>query len=152
VKLFENYASRIRLTPPAPIAVEMSMKPLPDCYRQPSSIGRKDLSLSQSRRAMLKNEVGGQRGTVSCSDFPGLPESIWGTVLFQPPLPKPDRHLSAHPAFQRGSSTGIGLLRHPPHPLGSVCLLLRPFPLSWALPLAFGYYCRSVTMRLAPRR
>ena len=47
-----------------------------------------------------KNEVGGQRGTVSCSDFPGLPESIWGTVLFQPPLPKPDRHLSAHPALQ----------------------------------------------------
>src|SRR5438045_5150896 len=31
----------------------------------------------------------------------------------------------------------IGLLRHPPYPLGCVHLLLRPFALSWALPQAF---------------
>lgn len=47
-----------------------------------------------------------------------------------PPLPKPCRRLSAHTAFQGGGSTGLGLLRHPPHPLGSARLPLWPFVVS----------------------
>jgi hypothetical protein len=74
------------------------------------------------------------------------------TALFQLPLPEPCRHLSMHTALQEGGSTGIGPLRHPPHPLGSVHLSLRPFPVSWALPQAFEYYCRSVAISLSARR
>ncbi len=74
------------------------------------------------------------------------------TALFQLPLPEPCRHLSMHTALQECGSTGIGLLRHPPHPLGSVHLSLRPFPMSWALPQAFEYYCRSVAISLSARR
>jgi hypothetical protein len=43
------------------------------------------------------DEVGGQRGTASCSDLPGkdtLPGSIRNAALLQPPLPKPCRLLS----------------------------------------------------------
>jgi len=76
---------------------------------------------------------------------------------FQPSLPKPDRHLSAHPAFQGDGSTGIGFIpltgsRPPPRPLGSVHLPLRPFPVSWALPQAVEYYDRSVTISLSADR
>ncbi len=73
-------------------------------------------------------------------------------TLFQRSPAEPDWHLSAHPALPGGSSTGIGLARHPPHPLGCVHLPLRPFPLSQALPRAFEYYGRSVTLSLAAFR
>ena len=54
VSLFQNCASRLRLTPFAPIVVEKSMKPLPDWHHQSSSVGRQCLSLSKSRRAMVQ--------------------------------------------------------------------------------------------------
>ena len=52
------------------------------------------------------NEVGCQRGAVFPSDLPEIPSGgFLKTVLFQQPLPKPDRCLSAHPAFQGCGST-----------------------------------------------
>src|SRR6266700_7824523 len=77
------------------------------------------------------DEVGGQRGAV-CFFRPlkDFSDGFMKTVLLQPPLPEPCRLLSQHTALQRGDSTGIGLLRHPPHPLGSVHLLLWPFTVS----------------------
>lgn len=104
------------------------------------------------------HEVGGQRvssTTDSAERFHWVSRPIDISARsvsdrFQPPLPEPCRPLSRHTALQGGSSTGIGLLRHPPHPLGSVHLPLRPFTLSWALPQAFDYYDRSAPIRLSP--
>src|SRR6266567_7274432 len=81
-----------------------------------------------------------------------LSGSFIRTTLFQPPLPEPCRLLSEHTALQGCGSTCIGLLRHPPHPLGYLHLPLRPFTLSWALPQAFDYYDRSAAMRVSPFR
>jgi hypothetical protein len=107
----------------------------------------------QARQARPYDEVGGQRGAV-CFFRPikDFSDGFLKTVLLQPPLPEPCRLLSQHTALQRGDSTGIGLTRHPPHPLGSVHLLLWPFTLSWALPQAFDYYDHSAPMRLSPCR
>ncbi len=107
----------------------------------------------QAREATPYDEVGGQRAAV-CFFRPlkDFSDGFMKTVLLQPPLPEPCRLLSQHTALQRGDSTGIGLLRHPPHPLGSVHLLLWPFTLSWALPQAFDYYDHSAPMRLSPGR
>jgi hypothetical protein len=55
-------------------------------------------------------------------------------TLFQRSPAEPSGRISTHSALQGGGSTGIGLARHPPHPLGCVHLPLRPFPLSQALP------------------
>ena len=106
-----------------------------------------------AKQARPYDEVGGQRGAV-CFFRPlkDFSDGFMKTVLLQPPLPEPCRLLSQHTALQRGDSTGIGLLRHPPHPLGSVHLLLWPFTLSWALPQAFDYYDHSAPMRLSPCR
>lgn len=82
------------------------------------------------------NEVGSQRGTEL-------------TALFQPPLPEPDVRLSTHPALRGGNSTGIGLMRPPPHPLGCVRLPLFPFPMYRTLLRSFEYYENSATMRLS---
>jgi hypothetical protein len=99
------------------------------------------------------DEVDGRRGTMHSSDLPEIPSGgVMKTALFQPSLPEPDRRLSTHPALQGDDSTSLGLLRHPPHPLGFVHLPLRPFTLSWALPQAFDYYDRSVTMSLSAWR
>src|SRR5258708_4108621 len=106
------------------------------------------------------HEVGGQRGSSAtdsekCFHWVSTPMDFsTRSVLdrFQPPLPEPCWHLSAHTALQGCGSTGLGLLRPPPHPLGSVRLPLRPFTLSWALPQAFGYYDRSAPLRLSPVR
>ena len=104
-------------------------------------------------KTFLRDEVGGQRGAVCCfRPLKDFSDGFMKTVLLQPPLPEPCRLLSQHTALQRGDSTGIGLLRHPPHPLGSVHLLLWPFTLSWALPQAFDYYDHSAPMRLSPCR
>lgn len=65
---------------------------------------------------------------------------------------EPCRLLSQHTALQGCGSTGLGLTRPPPHPLGCVRLPLHSFPLSWALPQAFEYYECSVTVRLSPFR
>ena len=43
----------MRLTPLAPIAIEMSRKPLPDCHNLPFPVGQKHLRLSRSRCVML---------------------------------------------------------------------------------------------------
>jgi hypothetical protein len=119
--------------------------------------------------AVLLDEVGGQRGTVSFhrptrTSLAVSPDGPWSrrparnlAARFQPSLPKPDRHLSAHPAFQGDGSTGIGFIplagsRPPPRPLGSVHPPLRPFPVSWALPQAVEYYDRSVTISLSADR
>lgn len=106
-----------------------------------------------AKQARPYDEVGGQRGAV-CFFRPikDFSDGFVKTVLLQPPLPEPCRLFSQHTALQRGDSTGIGLLRHPPHPLGSVHLLLWPFTLSWALPQAFDYYDHSAPMRLSPGR
>src|SRR6266704_6675696 len=120
-----------------------------------SSIERKNgwQLAEHAREATPYDEVGGQRGAV-CFFRPlkDFSDGFMKTVLLQPPLPEPCRLLSQHTALQRGDSTGIGLLRHPPHPLGSVHLLLWPFTLSWALPQAFDYYDHSAPMRLSPGR
>ena len=120
-----------------------------------SSIERKNgwQLAEQAREATPYDEVGGQRGAV-CFFRPlkDFSDGFLKTVLLQPPLPEPCRLLSQHTALQRGNSTGIGLLRHPPHPLGSVHLLLWPFTLSWALPQVFEYYDHSAPMRLSPCR
>lgn len=122
-----------------------------------SSIERKNgwQLAEHAREATPYDEVGGQRGAASYSDLPGgilLAGSIRNAALFQPPLPEPDRRLSTHPALQGDDSTDLGLLRSPPHPLGCVHLPLRSFTLSWALPQAFDYYDRSVTMSLSALR
>src|SRR5947208_16722973 len=81
------------------------------------------------------NEVGGQRVTlrhVSNRLFPNPPGHFRGNGLSREMAPP-----------------GIGLLRHPPHPLGSVHLLLDPFPMYRALPQSFEYYESSVTMHLS---
>jgi len=58
-------------------------------------------------------EVGSQRGTVVSLDLPQVAVMVFWryhrTALFQLPLPKPDRRVSPHPAFQGGGSTCIGL-------------------------------------------
>jgi hypothetical protein len=63
------------------------------------------------------------------------------------PFPNQDVQLSLHPALQAGDFTGIGLLRHPPHPLGFVSPPLHPFPMYRAFLRSFEYYGRSVTMK-----
>jgi len=106
-----------------------------------------------ARQLRPYDEVDGRRGTVHSSDLPEISSGGFvKTALFQPSLPEPDRRLSTHPALQGDDSTGIGLLRHPPHPLGFVHLPLRSFTLSRALPQAFDYYDRSVTMSLSACR
>jgi hypothetical protein len=70
------------------------------------------------------NEVGGQRGAVLSLDLlETLSSSFIRTVLFQPPLPEPDRHLSAHPALQAWNVVCLDCLspygsRPPPHNRG----------------------------------
>jgi hypothetical protein len=77
------------------------------------------------------HEVDGRRGTIRSSDLPEIPSGgFMKMALFQPSLPEPCRHLSMHTALQGCGSTGLGLLRSPPHPLGSVRPPLHPFPLS----------------------
>ena len=51
-------------------------------------------------------------------------------------FPNPPGHFHGNGLSREMAPPGIGLLRHPPHPLGSVHLSLRPFPMSWAFPQA----------------
>ncbi len=84
------------------------------------------------------NEVGGQRVTfrhVSNRPFPNRTGTFQRIRLSRDVTPP-----------------CIGLSRPPSHPLGCVHLPLRSFTLSWALPQAFDYYDRSVTMRVSPCR
>jgi hypothetical protein len=79
-------------------------------------------------------EVGGQRGTDRCSDLSESTQTVSKARPFSNrPFPNLDVQLSLHPALQGGSSTGMGLMRHPPHPLGSIYLPLHPFPMYRAL-------------------
>jgi len=101
--------------------------------------GKRNLLYMLERRKRASsaavNEVGGQRVTlrhVSNRLFPNPPGHFHGKGLSREMAPP-----------------GIGLLRHPPHPLGSVHLPLDPFPVYRALPRSFEYYESSVTMPLS---
>src|SRR5437763_15169538 len=107
---------------------------LPPCLKSFSKV----FSESHDPFGLSSYEVGGQRvssATDSAERFSWVsrPRDISarsGSDRFQPPLPEPCRLLSEHTALQGGGSTGIGLLRHPPRPLGSVHPPLQPFTLS----------------------
>jgi hypothetical protein len=81
-----------------------------------------------SRRIASANRLGKvfPGRSLLLSDGPTRPTS----ARFQLPLPEPCGLLSQHTALQGCDSTCIGLLRHPPHPLGFVHPPLRPFTLS----------------------
>ncbi len=117
------------------------------CPTTPSDMRRYEVG---SQRVTSANRLGRAfpERSLLLSDGPTRPTS----ARFQLPLPEPCRLLSQHTALQGCGSTCLGLSRSPPHPLGFVHPPLRPFPLSWALPQAFEYYCRSATMRVSPFR
>jgi hypothetical protein len=94
-------------------------------------IAERSASLQYARAEPACAEVGGQRGTVSCSDLPELSGSILNMALFQPPPPEPGRA-----PFSASGSPGVylclsGLVYHPVQPLAWI-----PHPV--ALPLVLS--------------